>query len=303
MQQKNGTLVPHALLLAMIVIWGGSYAVVKAALGALSPFAIIALRFWIALLCLLPLLGRSARADLAGSRRHGLLAGFALVVGYLLQTVGMNETSASTGGFLAGIIVLLVAVGGALWFRTPFGARAVVGLLAGLAGMVLLCWPGEAAAAGAPHDTVRGITLQIGASTSYALHILLLTRHGRAKPAFAYCTWQLATVAVAATIAAVIDGHFGAVAGATVAWTPALLAQIGYLGFLATALGIAVQSKVQHRIPSTQAALLFATQPLFAALIAWSCLGDHMAGLHLIGGVTIVAGVVVTSLDRGPDAR
>ncbi len=63
-----------------------------------------------------------------------------------------------------------------------------------------------------------------------------------------------------------------------------------------------MQSKVQHRIPSTQAALLFATQPLFAALIAWSCLGDRMAGLHLIGGVTIVAGVVLTSLDRGPGA-
>lgn len=291
---------PHALLLAMIAIWGGSYAVVKAALESMSPYAIIAVRFWVALVCLVPFLGRSAAADLAVARRHGLLAGAALVIGYVLQTVGMDETSASTGGFLAGLIVLLVALGGSLWFRTPFGPRAAAGLVAGLAGLVMVCWPqaGAADGAGAPHDTARGIVLQIGSTISYALHILLLTQNGRGKPAIAYCTWQLLLVALVATIAACIDGRFARIAGAEVEWTPKLLLLLGYLGFLATALGIAVQSKVQHRIPATQAALLFALQPLFAAVIAWASLGDRMGPLQLVGGVTIVAGVVLTSLDR-----
>ena len=296
MQQKNGSLVPHLLLLAMIAIWGGSYAVVKAALDTLSPYAVIALRFWIAVACLVPFLGRTAARDLAASRRHGLLAGLALVVGYLLQTVGMNETSASTGGFLAGIIVLLVAVGGALWFGAPFGWRAGTGLVLGLIGLVLLCWqtdPGNGV-----HDTPRGIVLQIVASTSYALHILLLTRHGRGKPAIAYCTWQVVCVAVAATLAAAIDGRFGKVAGEPIQWTPSVLFLIGYLGFLATALGIAVQSKVQHRIPATHAALLFALQPLFAALIAWVFLADRMQAPQIAGGITIVLGVIVASFER-----
>jgi len=284
----------------MIAIWGGSYAAAKAALDSLSPYALVALRFWIGLACLVPFLGRNARADLAASRAHGLLAGGVLAAGYLLQFVGMNETSASTGGFIAGLIVLLVAVGGAFWFRTPLGPRAAVGLSAGLAGMVMLCWPKDAAGvgAGAAQDTVRGISLQIASTVSYAMHILLLTRHGRGKPAMAYCTWQLALVSVAATVAAVVDGRFAKMPGTAVEWTLPLLFQVGYLGFLATALGIAVQSKVQHRIPSTHAALLFATQPLFAALIAWATLGDRMERLQLVGGVTIVAGVVLTSLDR-----
>ncbi len=284
----------------MIAIWGGSYAAAKAALDSLSPYALVAVRFWIALLCLVPFLGQNARADLAASRRHGLLAGGVLSAGYLLQFVGMNETSASTGGFIAGLIVLLVAVGGAFWFRTPLGPRAAVGLTAGLAGMVMLCWPKDAdgAAPNAVHDTARGIALQVGSTVSYAMHILFLTRHGRGKPAMAYCTWQLALVSVAATVAAAIDGRFAKVPGTTVEWTLPLLFQVGYLGFLATALGIAVQSKVQHRIPSTHAALLFATQPLFAAVIAWATLGDRMERLQLVGGVTIVAGVVLTSLDR-----
>ena len=296
MQQKNGSLTPHLALLAMIAIWGGSYAVAKAAMGHLSPFAVVALRFWIALLCLAPFLGRTARVDLAVSAKHGLLAGTVLAIGYLLQFFGMNETSASTGGFLAGLIVLLVAVGGALWFKAPFGWRAGTGLAFGLVGLVMVSWQGEAT--DGPRDTVRGIVLQIAASTSYAMHILLLTRHGRGKPAIAYCTWQLVVVAIAATVTTAIDGRFAAVANESVTWTPALLGQIGYLGVLATAVGIAVQSKVQHRIPSSHAALLFALQPLFAAVIAWACLGDRMAAPQIAGGATIILGVILASLER-----
>lgn len=298
MPAPNGpSLAPHALLLAMIVIWGGSYAVVKASLESLSPFAVIAVRFWIALACLLPFLGRTALADLRACRRHGLLAGVALAIGYMLQTVGMNETSASTGGFLAGVLVLLVAVGGSLWFRAPFGPRAIVGLVLGLAGIVMLCWKADAEG-GATADTPRGIVLQIGSMASYAMHVLLLSRHGNGKPAFAYCTWQLAVVAVAATIAVGVDGRFAVIPDTVPLWTPSLLLLLAYLGFLATALGIAVQTKVQHRIPAVHVALLFALQPLFAAVIAWATLGDRMGTLQVAGGAVIVLGVVLTSFDR-----
>ena len=65
-------------------------------------------------------------------------------------------------------------------FRPRFRLRAMawVGiavLVLGVGGIVLLCWP-DAAATG-PRDTARGIALQIGASTSYAVHVLLLVAY------------------------------------------------------------------------------------------------------------------------------
>lgn len=287
---------PHLLLLAMIVIWGGSYSVVKVSLRSLSPYVVIALRFWIAVACLLPFLRSDVTADLRRSLKPGLAAGFALAVGYLLQTVGMNETSASMGGFLAGLIVLLVAVGGFVLFSAKFGVRSVSGLLLGLAGMIMLCWPAEADQT--QQDTLRGILLQVGSSTSYAGHILMLSHLGRGTPAMAFCMWQLVVVAIAATVAALIHGGFAAQGVGAVAWTPHLTLAIVYLGVLATALGIAVQTKVQHRIPPTHVALLFALQPLFAALVGWTALGDHLGARQLLGGAIIVVGMIVTSSDR-----
>jgi drug/metabolite transporter (DMT)-like permease len=290
--------VPHLLLTAMIAIWGASYSVVKVALAALPPFAVVALRFWLAVLCLLPFVRRGFVGELRAATRPGLLAGAALTCGYLLQTAGMTETSASMGGFLSGLIVLLTGIGGFVCFRARFGALSVAGFLLGLGGMVLLCWPGDSTGAGAVQDTPRGILLQIGSSTSYAVHILLLSRFGRTAPALALCLWQLAGVACASTGAAWIAGEFATAQFAAADWHAGLLLSLGYLGVLATALGIAVQGQVQHRIPPVHVALLFTLQPLFAALVAWLALGDRMGAMQLAGGLTIVVGVLMTGLDR-----
>jgi drug/metabolite transporter (DMT)-like permease len=286
---------PHLLLTAMIAIWGGSYAVVKTALDGLPPFLVVALRFWLSVVCLLPFVRAGLVAELRATRRPGLLAGAALAIGYLLQTAGMNETSASMGGFLAGLIVPLVGLGGFLFFRARFGALAVTGFLLGLGGMVLLCWPhgGDARP-----DTACGIVLQIGSSISYAAHILLLSRFGRGAPVVAFCLWQLVFVSIAGTLAAAVAGDLDAGRLAAIDVNATLVGAIAYLGVLATALGIGVQAKVQHRIPPVHVALLFALQPLFAALVAWLTIGDRLQTMQLAGGITIFGAVLLTSLDR-----
>lgn len=287
--------VPHLLLTAMIAIWGGSYAVVKVALTSLPPFLVVATRFWLAVLCLLPFLRGGVAAQLRATVGPGLLAGCALASGYLLQTAGMNETSASMGGFLAGLIVPLVGLGGFVWFRARFGLLSVAGLLLSVAGMTLLCWPdgGEG-----PRDSAYGIVLQIGSSTSYAAHILLLSRYGRGAPTVPFCLWQLLLVSVAATLAAALHGDLAAARTGAIDWTTELVFAVLYLGVFATALGIGVQARVQHRIPAVHVALLFALQPLFAAFVAWITLGDRLTMLQLAGGLTIVGAVLLSSLER-----
>jgi drug/metabolite transporter (DMT)-like permease len=286
---------PHLLLLSMIVIWACSYTAVKIGLTRLAPFAVVATRFWVAVPCLLPLALRRGGQPLLASVVPGVITGLALLTGYLLQTIGMQETTASMGGFLSGLIVLLVAVGGWLILRDPLRLGAVLGLGLGIGGVVLLCLRSDAAAEIA--NTPRGIWLQVGSSCSYAAHILLLSRLSPRGGEMQYTFWQLLTVALGATIAMVVRGEFAA-AGKPLLLDAAMLGSVAYLGFLATALGIGVQSLVQPRIRPTHVALLFATQPLFAAIAGWAVLGDVMGWQQLAGGALIVGGIVAVSLAR-----
>ncbi len=287
---------PHAVLTALIVIWSASYVVSKVALAALSPFALVAVRFWLAVVCLLPFLRGPLAVDFRRSMRAGLVTGTALACGYLLQMAGMTGTTASTGGLLAGLIVPLVALGGFLFFGARLGPKALAGLLLAMVGIAAIC--SSTGDAGARQDTLAGVLLQVGSSTAYAVHVLLLSHFGRSMPIAAYSMWQLVFVAAAGTVTALIDGSFAAHGVGAIEWDAQLLLAIAYLAVLATALGIGVQSKVQHRIPPTPLALLFALQPLFAAMFGWLLLDDRLGALQVAGGGLIVLGVVVTSLDR-----
>ena len=295
----RGRYAPHLILLSLIAIWSASFVVSKVALRALSPSGLIAARFWLAVLCLLPFLGRNALADLRQSLRPGLAAGVALGLGYLLQMEGMTETSASMGGLLAGLIVPLVAVGGLLFYGVRMGRLAIAGLLLAIAGMVAICWPGEKLP-GEHQDTLLGILLQVGASASYAGHVLMLSRFGRTQPVAALAFWQLLFVAVVGVGMAI--AHHGVTADGSdldaVVWTGELLAALLYLGVLATAIAIFVQGKVQHLVPQAHVPLLFAMQPLFAAVCGALFHGDRMGALQYLGGGMIVLGVMVTGFDR-----
>jgi drug/metabolite transporter (DMT)-like permease len=293
---------PYAVMTLLILIWGGSYVVVKLALVSLTPFALVAVRFWLALLCVLPFVRWRAPGELRAALRPGLIAGSALGLGYLLQTAGMDETTASTGGLLAGLIVPLVALGGFLWFSTRMGPRSVTGLLLAIVGIVAICMPAEAEP-GAARDTLRGVLLQVASSTSYAVHVLLLSWFGRRVPVAAFTFWQLLFVALAGTATTWVAGHDLAPGGGPVQWTPALIGLVAYLGVLASALGIGVQGKVQHRVPPTPLALLYALQPLFAAVFGWTLLAEPWSTSQLVGGALIVLGVIVTSLERPAPAR
>ncbi len=295
----RGRYAPHLILLSLIAIWSASFVVSKVALRALSPSGLVAARFWLAVVCMLPVLGRDALADLRRSVRPGIAAGVALGMGYLLQMEGMTETSASMGGLLAGLIVPLVAVGGFVFFGARMGGLAVGGLLLAITGMVAICWPGEKLP-GEHQDTLLGILLQVGASASYAGHVLMLSRFGRTQPVAALAFWQLLFVSIVGSGMAI--AHHGVTADGSalsaVVWTGELAWSLLYLGVLATAVGIGVQSKVQHLVPQAHVPLVFAMQPLFASVCGAVFQGDRLGALQFVGGGLIVVGVVVTSFDR-----
>jgi drug/metabolite transporter (DMT)-like permease len=288
---------PHLLLIALIVIWSASFVVSKVAQRQLEPFALVAVRFWLAALCVLPFLRGDAAAQLRTALGPGLAAGTALGCGYLLQMKGLTETSASMSGLLAGLIVPLVALGGFVFLRARLGALGIGGLLLAIAGMVAICWPRGDTGSG-PQDSLRGILLQVASSASYAAHVLLLSRFGRQMPAAAFTLLQLVLVAVAGTVATLLTGDFAVAANGAIDWNGELLGALAYLGILSTAVAIGVQGMVQPRIPPTHVALLFTLQPLFAAVFGWALQGDRLDGGQLIGGAMIVLGVVVTSRDR-----
>lgn len=297
MRGERTSYVPHLLLTSLIAIWAGSFVVAKVTMITITPFALVTSRFVIGSLCVLPFFLRTPRAQRRSTFVPGVIAGLVLAVPYFLQMYGVRETTASMGGFVTGAIVLLVAVGGALFFGARLGPATVLALLIGVTGIVTLCMAGDVPAVdGAQTNGLRGVLLQLGSAVGFAAHILLLSHYGKKLPTAPFAFWQLAFTGALAGVGTLVSGV--TMDGEPVEWTPDLLLELGYLGVLATGLAIVVQAKVQPRVQPTHVALLFALQPLFTALAGWLFLGDRLGAAQWLGGGLIVSAVVIAARDQ-----
>ncbi|MFK7741545.1 MAG: DMT family transporter [Planctomycetota bacterium] len=295
---QSKSLVPHLLLTMLVAIWGGSFVVAKVGLETVTPFALVASRFVIGALCVLPFFLRTTREQRRGTFGPAVLAGLVLAIPYFLQMYGVRETTASVGGFMTGLIVILVAAGGALFFHERLGPRALFGLLLGVTGIVVLCLAVESAPGGVQQNTLRGVLLQVGSAFGFAAHILLLSHYGNRLAIAPFTFWQLAFTAVLASAATWLLGGVAADGVETLTVDFGLVLVLAYLGVLATGVAIGVQATVQPKIPPTHVALLFAMQPLFAALSGWLFQGDSLGPWQWAGGALIVLGVIAVARDR-----
>ena len=305
MPTTGNSYAPHALMTLLIAIWAGTFVVSKEAMASLSPFALVAARFLIGALCVLPFYLRTTKEQRRGTLLPGLLAGSVLAIPYFLQMYGVRETTASMGGFVTGLIVLLVAVGGHFCFGARIGKLAFIGLAFGLGGIITLCLSGDPdpgvldpGKVIVQHNSVRGILLQVGSAFGFATHILLLSHYGSRLAVAPFTFVQLAFAGSLAAIATVLFTG-ASVDGNGVNWTLPLLLSLGYLGVLATGIAIGIQATVQHKIPAPHVALLFALQPLFAAIFGWAFQNDQLETMQWTGGVLIITGVVIASRSRG----
>lgn len=64
-----------------------------------------------------------------------------------------------------------------------------------------------------------------------------------------------------------------------------------------------MQTKGQAAVPATEAAILYAAQPLWAAVIATLVLGETMGLAGMFGAAMIVIGTIVSSTGKKRGAR
>ena len=122
----------RAALLCATVIWGASFVIVQRGLRDLPVFHLLAIRFVIGGLFILPWVRR--HGGLRRPRASGILVGLALFVGFVLQTYGLLWTTPARSAFLTGLTVLLVPL--LAWATTGEGEALAARDSVAVAG----CW-------------------------------------------------------------------------------------------------------------------------------------------------------------------
>ena len=274
----------EAFLVVVTAIWGCTFVVVKGALADTSPLLFLAVRFILAGLLLLVVLGRG-HVD-----RETILPGFILGLflfgGYLAQTWGLLYTTPSKSAFLTGFSVILVpAIMMLAGFR--MGSATLVGGVLGLFGIYLLVAPSGMTAVN------RGDILTLAGAVSFAAHIVLVGHYTKKFSFLHLVPVQILVVGLLSLAALPI------VPDQTLHLTGRLVVAILLTAVLATGVAFSVQNWAQQYTPAAHTALIFALEPVFAALSSWLVMGEHFGGRVLLGSGLILAGMMISEIWGG----
>jgi drug/metabolite transporter (DMT)-like permease len=283
-----------AALVLVTMVWGSSFVVVKNVVTDSPPLAFVFLRFLLAALVCLAIAARRPRSP--GLLRDGVVIGSLLAGGMIFQVLGQTESTASKAGFLTGLSVVLTPFAAYVRSRKLPSLENAIGIVLAGAGFILLTFP----RGGGPIN--RGDLLLLVCGIVFAFYIVEMSmRTERHDPAW-LTTVQLATVAFAAGASSLV---FRAV-GSAIEMRPLILdtgfvRSVLYLATIGTVGTFFTQTWAQRHMSATHAAIIFALEPVWAALLAAWLLEERLGTSGVWGGVLVLAGIVVSETRlRGP---
>jgi len=287
----------HLLLLAVVVVWGSTFVLVKDALTDISPLLFNFARMALAAVCLALFYRKQLTGLTPPVLLGGAVAGLFLALGYQFQTAGLALTTPSKSAFLTGLTVVIVPLLSAIpALRAPGSARpgwnAYAGATVALAGITLLTAPGlfSGKASTASAGINRGDLLTLACAIAFALHLLTLAHLANKIRFEQLALLQIGFSAVFIGISSPLLEH------PRLHLTPRLLVALLVAAVLATAAAFTIQSWAQQHLAATHTALILAAEPLFAWLASLLFLHQGLNRPQLLGAALIMAGIGLTEL-------
>jgi drug/metabolite transporter (DMT)-like permease len=277
-----------ALLVLLSILWGGSFFFTGVAIRELPPLTIVLARVTIAAALLLPLLlaqGGRLPASLAGWKPFFVMGLLNNVIPFSLIVCGQAWIASGVASVLNATTPLFTVLVMAASGDEPLAARRVVGVLGGLAGVVILSGQGLEFAGG----QTLGMLLCLGAALSYGFSGLWGRRKLAGVPPLTSATCQLiCSSIVMLALAGVIEQPWLLPAPSLPTW----LALLGTAA-LSTALAYIIFFQILVRSGASNVMLVTLLIPVSAILLGHFLLGEPLEAREVIGAFVIGAALLI----------
>ncbi|OYT93474.1 MAG: permease [Burkholderiales bacterium PBB3] len=218
--------------------------------------------------------------------RDGGVLGVIVLASYVAQAYGLEHISSNRSAFLTSLNVLMVPMLGFVLGARPSWLVWAAAALA-CVGIGLMSWEGGA------HWWADAATI-LGA-LAYAIDVIILSkwavRHNPKHLAATQVVWMAGLGGVWMVLASVGTDSLATLPD-RMDWQ--VFAGLVYLGVIATAGMLFLQAIAQRHVTADKAALVYATEPVFAAVFAWLWLGEALALQASIGAALVVIAVVMS---------
>jgi drug/metabolite transporter (DMT)-like permease len=282
---KSSPAIALIALFGVTAIWGSTFIIVQDAIAKVPVMDFLAVRFTVATLVMIALRPFFWRNITRRGLLRGVLLGVVLGLAYILQTFGLRFASAAVSGFITGMFVVLTPVISWVLLRRKTNRVTWLAIVLATIGLGLLGLHGWSIG--------TGELLTLGCALFVALHIVGLGEWSAQHETYSFSVIQIGTIAVIALLAS-------APGGIMLPPDPGVWIAIGITAVLATAVAFLVQTWAQSLVSPMHAAVVMTMEPVFAGIFAVVIGGEHLTTRTLLGGVCVLAGMLLVQIKSGP---
>ncbi|HPQ36487.1 MAG TPA: DMT family transporter [Synergistaceae bacterium] len=283
MDPRKRMLAADAVLFLVAFFWGTSFVAMKAAVTGIPPFYLVGMRFLGGALCLSPFL--FFRPWSVKDFKAGIVLGSFIFLGFFLQTLGLQYTTAGKQAFFTAIYVVLVPL--LVWgLRRIFpGVRIFLAALCCFSGVALLGYQGSLWG-----GMNVGDWLSLAGAVFFAAHLIGIEHYVARGDVIVLVFFQILVAGSVSMFCALLFESWPEVIPSASWWS------LGYAILFCTVLTFLVQNWAQRYTPSTHAAILLSLESLFGALVGVVVLHEVFTLPMVFGGLCIFAGVLLCEM-------
>lgn len=279
-------------LILTAIIWGSGFAGSAMALMYYTPYQILAGRFLIGALLLSALFYKRLRRMKKQTIIKGLILGTILYIAFVLQTVGLQYTTASKNAFLTAVNVVIVPFIGLLIYKRKIDLFELTGAVLSIIGIALLSLQFNG-------ELNIGDLLTLLCAVAFAFHIFYTARFVREEDPIALTLMQMITAACIGFFVTGVKGEMHFV------MQPEALMPLIYLGIFSTTLAYVLQTAAQKYVTETKAAIILSTEALWGTFFSVLILSEVLTWKMTVGAFIIFCAIIIaeTKLKWNPLQR
>lgn len=290
---KAGSPWVPALYALICLIWGSTWLAIKIGLVGVPPFLAAGLRFSLASAALFVLAGLR-RAPLRLDRNGRIAVLYCGLLGFTLSYACVYWAEQYISSGMAAILYctmpLAVALLSRFWTRTEtLSARKIGGILAAMAGTVILFWP----SGGTSSAQLAGMVVALVSVAASAVNLVGVKKYGRDTDVVVMNACGMAVGAFGLLVLSVLfEPHAAAV------WSRANVLALVYLALAGSVTAFMAYFSLVKVMDATRLSLISLIFPLVAVVLGRAVLHEAFPTRAGGGMALVLAGVAVAIVPR-----
>lgn len=269
------------MLIMTAIIWGSGFVMSEISLNYLTPYQVLAARFSIGLIILSLIFYKRLRKIKRSTIVKGAVLGLFLYVAFVLQTVGLQYTTASKNAFITAVNVVIVPFIAFFMYKRKIDKYELSGAFLAIIGIACLSleWSNEVNV---------GDLLTLACAFAFAYQIFYTAKYVKGEDPILLTVVQMGIAAILGWIVVIFKGEMN------FSLEMEAVTSTLYLGIFSTTLAYCLQTIAQTFTNEMKTAIILSTEAFWGMVFSVIFLSELLTFRMAIGAILILGAIIIS---------